>query len=77
MTTRISACPPRSPRRALIVVVLGSIFAGVATPTEAGALGSVGAMVLAVMNRSFSYTALRDAMETARAEAEERSSRAP
>jgi tripartite ATP-independent transporter DctM subunit len=51
------------PPLALIVVVLGSIFAGVATPTEAGALGSVGAMVLAAMNRSLSYSALRDAME--------------
>jgi tripartite ATP-independent transporter DctM subunit len=51
------------PPLALIVVVLGSIFAGVATPTEAGALGSVGAMVLAAMNRSLSYPALRDAME--------------
>lgn len=35
----------------LILVVLGSIFAGVATPTEAGALGAVGAMLLAALNR--------------------------
>lgn len=55
----LSLLPPLT----LIVVVLGSIFAGVATPTEAGALGSVGAMVLAAMNRSLAYTALRDAME--------------
>jgi len=34
----------------LILVVLGSIFAGVATPTEAGALGAVGAMLLAKMH---------------------------
>ncbi len=47
----------------LIVVVLGSIFAGVATPTEAGALGSVGAMALAAMNRSLSLDALKQAME--------------
>jgi len=32
----------------LIVLVLGSIFAGVATPTEAGAVGAVGAMLLAL-----------------------------
>jgi tripartite ATP-independent transporter DctM subunit len=51
------------PPLALILVVLGSIFAGVATPTEAGALGSIGAMVLALLNRSLSYGALRDAME--------------
>ena len=31
----------------LILIVLGSIFAGVATPTEAGALGSIGAVILA------------------------------
>jgi tripartite ATP-independent transporter DctM subunit len=36
----------------LILVVLGSIFAGVATPTEAGALGAVGAMILAAGHRS-------------------------
>ncbi len=51
----------------LILVVLGSIFAGVATPTEAGALGAVGAMVLAVLNRQLSRRAVTEAMdETAR-----------
>jgi len=55
----VSLVPPL----ALIVVVLGSIFAGVATPTEAGALGSVGAIVLALMNRSLSFDALNRAME--------------
>ena len=44
----------------LIVLVLGSIFFGVATPTEAGALGAVGAMALAAANRRLSWTALRD-----------------
>ena len=48
----------------LIVVVLGSIFAGVATPTEAGALGAVGAMILAALNRQFSMKMLRSAMES-------------
>ena len=51
------------PPLALIVVVLGSIFAGVATPTEAGALGSIGAIILALLNRSFSFDALNKAME--------------
>jgi len=55
----VSLLPPLT----LIIVVLGSIFAGVATPTEAGALGSVGAMVLATINRSFSRDALQKAME--------------
>ena len=47
----------------LIVVVLGSIFAGIATPTEAGALGAVGAMLHAMANRSLTMSALRLAME--------------
>jgi tripartite ATP-independent transporter DctM subunit len=34
----------------LILAVLGSIFAGIATPTEAGAFGAVGAMLLAAVN---------------------------
>jgi tripartite ATP-independent transporter DctM subunit len=51
------------PPLTLIVVVLGSIFAGVATPTEAGALGAVGAMALAAINRQLSLTTLRAAME--------------
>ena len=55
----VSLVPPL----VLIVVVLGSIFAGVATPTEAGALGAVGAMVLAAANRQLSLDALRAAME--------------
>ncbi len=43
------------PPLALILVVLGSIFSGVATPTESSALGCVGAVMLAVMYRSFSF----------------------
>ncbi len=39
------------PPLVLVIVVLGSIFAGVATPTEAGALGAVGAMLLAAAHR--------------------------
>ena len=38
------------PPLVLILVVLGSIFAGIATPTEAGALGAVGALGLAALN---------------------------
>ncbi|HSG07145.1 MAG TPA: TRAP transporter large permease subunit [Longimicrobiales bacterium] len=55
----VSLAPPLF----LIVVVLGSIFAGVATPTEAGALGAVGAMLLAAANRQLSMTTLKAAME--------------
>jgi tripartite ATP-independent transporter DctM subunit len=55
----LSLLPPLT----LIIVVLGSIFAGVATPTEAGALGAVGAMVLAALHRQLGYEALKAAME--------------
>ena len=51
------------PPLALIIVVLGSIFAGVATPTEAGALGAVGAMILAALHGQLGYEALKAAME--------------
>lgn len=43
------------PPLALILVVLGSIFAGIATPTESSALGGVGAIVLALVYRQFSW----------------------
>ncbi len=48
------------PPLALIVVVLGSIFAGVATPTESAALGGVGAVVLSIVYRQFSWSMLYD-----------------
>jgi len=47
----------------LILVVLGSIFAGIATPTEAGALGAVGAMLLAAVNRRLKWKVLLDTMD--------------
>jgi tripartite ATP-independent transporter DctM subunit len=45
----------------LILLVLGSIFAGVATPTEAGAVGAVGAMLLAAVRRRLTVGVLREA----------------
>jgi len=50
------------PPLALILLVLGSIFVGIATPTEAGALGAVGAMVLAAVNGRLTREALRETM---------------
>ncbi len=49
------------PPLALILVVLGSIFAGIATPTESSALGGVGALVLALIYRQFSFKMLYEA----------------
>jgi len=47
----------------LILLVLGSIFAGVATPTEAGALGAVGAIILAAVNRRLNLHRLKQTMD--------------
>jgi TRAP-type mannitol/chloroaromatic compound transport system permease large subunit len=46
----------------LIFLVLGTIFIGVATPTEGGAMGAVGAMVLGFMKRRLSVDLLRQAV---------------
>ena len=50
------------PPLVLIIVVLGSIFAGIATPTEAGALGAVGAMALAWLGGRFTRKAVDGTM---------------
>ncbi len=47
----------------LIFLVLGTIFMGLATPTEAGAMGAVGAIGLAIVNRRFTFALLKQAME--------------
>ena len=44
----------------LILAVLGSILTGAATPTEAAAVGAVGALFLALIKRQLSLTVLRD-----------------
>ena len=43
----------------LIGAVLGSIFAGIASPTESAAIGVLGAMALAAFNRAFSFELVR------------------
>jgi tripartite ATP-independent transporter DctM subunit len=48
----------------LIFLVLGTIFIGVATPTEGGAMGASGALALALLNRRLSWPLLRQAMDT-------------
>jgi len=48
----------------LIFLVLGTIFIGVATPTEGGAMGAVGALVMAVSRGRFSWSLLKQAMDT-------------
>ncbi len=48
----------------LIVLVLGSILTGIATPTEAASVGSVGAIVLAASKRMFSIPILKEVLRT-------------
>ena len=52
------------PPLVLIFLVLGTIFLGVATPTEGGAMGASGAMIMALVKRKLSFTLLRQAIES-------------
>ena len=46
----------------LIVIVIGSIYGGIATPTEAGAIGTVGAVIIAIMYKSISWNIFKTAV---------------
>jgi TRAP-type mannitol/chloroaromatic compound transport system permease large subunit len=52
------------PPLALIFLVLGTIFLGIATPTEGGAMGATGALVMALARRRLNLSLLRQAMDT-------------
>ncbi len=52
------------PPLALIFLVLGTIFVGIATPTEGGGMGALGALLLAVLNRRLSFPLLKQAMDS-------------
>ena len=52
------------PPLTLIFLVLGTIFLGIATPTEGGAMGATGALLLAMINRRLNWSLLRQAMNT-------------
>jgi tripartite ATP-independent transporter DctM subunit len=52
------------PPLALIFLVLGTIFLGVATPTEGGAMGATGALAMALARRRLSLTLMRQAMDS-------------
>lgn len=59
MMTAKSFVPPFG----LILTVMGTILAGIATPTEAAALGCIGAMVLAFFNKKLNFEVLKLACE--------------
>lgn len=48
------------PAALLILAVLGSIFAGITTPTEASGVGALGAIILAIANKKFSWQVMKD-----------------
>jgi TRAP-type mannitol/chloroaromatic compound transport system permease large subunit len=50
------------PPLALVFLVLGTIFLGIATPTEGGAMGASGALILAAMKRRLSYEVINQAL---------------
>ena len=60
---RIAALPSLLPPIGIFLVVVGSIYAGLATPTEAAALGVVAALILAAANGTLTLAMLRAAIE--------------
>jgi TRAP-type mannitol/chloroaromatic compound transport system permease large subunit len=48
----------------LIFLVLGTIFIGVATPTEGGAMGATGALILGTIKRRLNWDLIRQAVES-------------
>ncbi len=52
------------PPLALIFLVLGTIFLGIATPTEGGAMGAVGALVMAIARGRLNLKLMRQAMDS-------------
>jgi tripartite ATP-independent transporter DctM subunit len=53
-----------APPVGLVAAVLGSIIAGIAAPSEAASMGALGSIVVALIGRRFSWTVLRDTVQT-------------
>ncbi|WP_137936602.1 TRAP transporter large permease subunit [Chitinivorax sp. B] len=64
MKLLLRVCTSLLPPLVLIFLVLGTIFLGIATPTEGGAMGAVGALILAMMNGRLNISMTRQAMES-------------
>lgn len=62
MRTVIKVLKAVLPTVLLIVIVLGSIFAGIATPTEASGVGAFGATLLALYNRKYNFRVLKEVL---------------
>jgi len=61
---RIKCLADLLPPFGIFLLVVGSIYAGLATPTEAAALGVLGSLVLAAWTRKLSWRMIRDAIES-------------
>ena len=62
---RFAAIKDLAPTFTLILLVLGSIYAGIATPTEAAALGVLGALIFAFINRQMNLKILFECLKSA------------
>src|SRR5690606_107658 len=62
-SARIRSLAQLVPPIGIFLLVVGSIYAGIATPTEAAALGVVGALLLALFQGRLNWAMLRDALE--------------
>lgn len=51
------------PPLVLVILVLGSIFLGIATPTESSVFGCIGAIILSIFYRTFSFKMLKQALD--------------
>lgn len=56
----INAIQTILPPLILIILVLGSIFSGIATPTESAAVGGIGAIILSILYRSFTFKLIHE-----------------
>ena len=64
-TARFGSLLRLAPTGAIFAVVLGGIYGGVFTPTEAAAIGSIGVVTVAVAMRRFTWRALKDSLHEA------------
>jgi len=60
---RIQTLPDLAPPILLLAIVIGSIYAGWATPTEAAALGLIGALIIAAVMRSLSWSMIGEVFQ--------------
>ncbi|MFV0573867.1 MAG: TRAP transporter large permease [Vibrio sp.] len=60
--TKFTALLKLVPVACLVIFVLGSIYAGITTPTEAASFGVLGALILAITSRSLSWQTFKDSL---------------